>query len=361
MRQQLPLLWMLIAVPWYALASSVASGQDEATVDLPSRVVDFQRDIVPILESRCLECHGPEDAKNDFRVDDQDSFMGFIEPGDVDGSSLWTDYLRTDDTDLQMPPVDHGGPLTPAELALVNVWISEGADWPEGTSFRSRTVAVDPGDSEEVAKTIQVVPTKPTSLLARIWAFQGYLHPATVHFPIALLLMGGLFVLVGLKYPAFGESVAVVCLLMGTLSSIAASAMGWSFASRQGYGSWDRVDLDSEIFWHRWSAMVVTLMAITASIAAMVWLRRGGVRLGQFWKLSLLVIAVLVGAVGHQGGELTYGKTFYREAFHLLLGTEPKPPETTPTSAGSADVDPPASAPDQSAPTVDQSAPTVEP
>ena len=32
-------------------------------------LVDFRRDIAPILVHRCLDCHGPDDAKNDFRVD----------------------------------------------------------------------------------------------------------------------------------------------------------------------------------------------------------------------------------------------------------------------------------------------------
>ncbi len=66
-------------------------------------LIDFQRDIAPLLVARCLECHGPETAKNDFRVDDRDALMGFIEAGDEQASSLWTDYLITTDADMQMP------------------------------------------------------------------------------------------------------------------------------------------------------------------------------------------------------------------------------------------------------------------
>lgn len=309
MRQRLPLFCMIVvAIPW------VAIGQEDSETTPSGAVVDFQRDIIPILSARCVKCHGDDNAKNDFRVDDRDSVLAYIEAGDVEASSLWTDYLRGDDPDLLMPPADHGGPLSATELALVNVWISEGAHWSGTATFKTA--------EPEAAKTILTVPTKPLSIAARIWAFQGYLHPATVHFPIALLLVGGLFVVIGVRYPTLGENMAVVCLLLGTVSAIAATVMGWSFAARQGYGSWDRIDLDSEIFWHRWSGVIVTVIAVFVSLFAIAWLRGGGRRSAQTWKIGLVLIAALIGAVGHQGGELTYGKTFYQEAFELLLGTE---------------------------------------
>jgi len=305
---------LLIALP------STVAAQGDSAENQPQGVVDFQRDVAPLLATRCLKCHGAKDAKNDFRVDDREMLLGFIEPGDTSTSSLWVDYLRSEDPDLQMPPANHGGPLPASELSLISVWIAEGAKWPEGSvvSMPDEVAAVSP---TPVAKAA------PASLPARIWAFQGFLHPATVHFPIALLLVGGLFVVVGWKYPALGENVSLACLFLGTLSAIAASAMGWSFAVRQGYGNWNRFDLDSEIFWHRWSAVIVTFAAITTSLFALAWLRNKNVRVGRCWKIGLLAIAAMVGAVGHQGGELVYGKSFYQEAFETLLGSDIKPTE----------------------------------
>jgi len=330
MRQPMPLLCSFI-VPVLLLISLPRS----CAADLP--LIDFQRDIVPVFAARCLKCHGPQDAKNEFRIDDQETVMGFIEPGDVEASSLWTDYLRSVDEDMQMPPVNHGGPLSASELALICVWIAEGAAWPEGSlvSLEPATASAEP----EVAAVV-----RPTSLLGRVWAFQGYLHPATVHFPIALLLVGGLFVVVGWKFPDVGNSVALVCLFLGTASSIAATAMGWSFADRQGYGSWNQIDMDSEIFWHRWSAIILTTVAIITSLSAFIAMRRNEERNSKFWKIGLLAIAAMVGAVGHQGGELTYGKTFYQEAFDSLLGTETPPPETKidPATTASIESKPPA-------------------
>jgi len=120
-----------------------------------------------------------------------------------------------------------------------------------------------------------------------------------------------------------GNSVSLVCLFLGTASAIAASVMGWSFAVRQGYGGWDQIDTDSEIFWHRWSAVIVTTAAILTSIIALMALRKTSKSLSTIWKLGLLAVAAMVGAVGHQGGELTYGKTFYQDAFNELFGVDP--------------------------------------
>ena len=100
-------------------------------LDEEGRLVQFGRDIAPILQDRCLECHGPEDAKNDFRVDDRDLMLDYIEPEDVEYSTLYTDYLTIEDEDMLMPPKSHGGPLSASDLALIRVWIEEGAYWPE--------------------------------------------------------------------------------------------------------------------------------------------------------------------------------------------------------------------------------------
>ncbi len=294
--------------------------ESRAPLDADGRMVNFQRDIAPILIAHCLECHGPKEAKNDFRVDDVDSLMGFIEPEDAESSGLYTDYLVTDDPDMLMPPASHGGPLSPSELALIRVWISEGAMWPEDYKLPT---AID-------ATVDVIVRTRERSLAERVWAFQGYLHPATVHFPIAMLLVGALFVVLGLKWPTLGTQVPVACLVIGGLGSVVATAMGWSFATEMGYGSWTKVDFDSEVFWHRWSGVVLTLMSVGLIVIMAMAFWKDSPRLMATWKVGLVVAAIIVGLVGHQGGDLNYGKDFYPKAFRILLGSEGKA-VTTPT------------------------------
>ncbi|EMI20330.1 secreted protein containing Cytochrome C, Planctomycete domain protein, partial [Rhodopirellula maiorica SM1] len=123
-------------------------------LDDEGRMVNFQRDIAPIFVARCLDCHGPEEAKNDFRVDDVDSMMSYVEAEDIESSSLYVDYLTTDDEDMLMPPAAHGGPLTPGELALIRVWISEGAHWPDDAALVASGDEVPAVAPEMVARSL---------------------------------------------------------------------------------------------------------------------------------------------------------------------------------------------------------------
>ena len=296
--------------------SAVRGQEFVSPVDGDGHVIDFARDIAPIFKNRCLECHGPEDAKNDFRIDERDLVMDYIDAGDVE-SSLYVDYLAVDDEEMIMPPKAKGGPLSAGELALIRVWIAEGAIWPEGT---------------EVTGEFKEKPPAPTSLIGRVWGFQGYFHPATVHFPIALLLFGAAFVVLGFKWPAVGTQIPLACLLFGALTSIAATAMGWSFAANEGYPGWTNFDMDNEFFWHRWGGVIVTTTSVILALVALRSLKTGSEKLTKIWKVGLLVCAAMVGMVGHQGGELTYGHEFYPKAFKTLLGTTDEPADATPAA-----------------------------
>ena len=96
--------------------------------------VDFEKEIRPIFEERCVKCHGPEKQKAEFRVDQRavmlkggDSGHPGIVPGNPKGSAL-IDAVRGTDPDLKMPP--KGDPLTAEQIALLEQWIAEGAVWP---------------------------------------------------------------------------------------------------------------------------------------------------------------------------------------------------------------------------------------
>ncbi|WP_164102918.1 c-type cytochrome domain-containing protein [Candidatus Laterigemmans baculatus] len=288
-------------------------------VDEEGRIVSFERDIAPLLEAHCLECHGAENPKADFRVDDPEIFLQYVEPEDIEASTLYLDYLLSEDPDMLMPPPAHGGPLSPADLALVRVWIEEGADWPEGARVQSETTEhVETEHTEEVAVLTSNAPWS-----ERIWAFQGYFHPATVHFPIALLILGGLFVVLGMKWDALGTQVPLVCLLLGAATAVVSCIMGWSFATERGFPSYT-AGFDAEVNSHRWSGIAVAVASVVLSVIAVIAVRRESVALNRVWKVGLLLVALAVGLVGHQGGELTYGTGFYPKAFERLFGVTPE-------------------------------------
>lgn len=97
--------------------------------------VDFEKDILPVWEARCLDCHGEEKQKGDFRLDRLSSLLRggdsgepAVVPGNPDGSFLMK-AIRHEEEDYEMPP--KGKKLTVEQIALVAKWIQEGAKVPE--------------------------------------------------------------------------------------------------------------------------------------------------------------------------------------------------------------------------------------
>ena len=99
------------------------------------RSADFEERIEPIFESRCIDCHGPDKQKGQFRVDrlasllvGGDSGEAAVVPGEPEGSFL-IKAIRQDEPGYEMPP--KGKKLEEAEIALIEDWIREGAKTPE--------------------------------------------------------------------------------------------------------------------------------------------------------------------------------------------------------------------------------------
>jgi hypothetical protein len=97
--------------------------------------VDFKRDIQPIFERRCAECHGEKKQKSGLRFDRKSTVFGGADSGQaivVAGNSARSPLIErvtTTDLDELMPP--KGERLTDAEVALLKTWIEQGAAWPE--------------------------------------------------------------------------------------------------------------------------------------------------------------------------------------------------------------------------------------
>ena len=96
--------------------------------------VEFAKDILPILEARCFDCHGPDKQKAGLRLDRRasmirggDTGQPTIVPGNSSKSFL-IEVLVGSDPDLSMPP--KGAPLTDDQISLFKKWIDKGAVWP---------------------------------------------------------------------------------------------------------------------------------------------------------------------------------------------------------------------------------------
>jgi uncharacterized membrane protein len=274
---------------------------------LPTGLIDFNRDVRPILESSCLECHGPKEAKEGFRIDEKESLLSYIEPGDLEASSMWVDYLVTADEKLKMPPPSQEKPLTGAQLATLKLWIEEGAKW------------------SDLAAVEAVAPPAVKSQFQRVTTFIGLFHPAAVHFPVALLLISTFFLLCSFVYRDAFENAAFHCLWIGAISACASCVLGWFFAESQGYSSSPTFDFNNGLERHRWTAITLSILSIVMIPVAISSRRKPNDRRRRItWLVGGGLLALLVSMAGHQGGELVYGEDLYSPAFNAIF-EEPTP------------------------------------
>lgn len=99
--------------------------------------VEFNRDVRPLLSSKCFQCHGPDDKarKAKLRLDLRDAALkpgksGHtpIIPGKADQSEILRRVTTSDEDDV-MPPAKSGPPLTQAQVSILKRWIDGGAPY----------------------------------------------------------------------------------------------------------------------------------------------------------------------------------------------------------------------------------------
>ena len=120
------------------------SANPVGTVPPAGTVPDFGRDITPILERHCYECHGPTKAKGSLRLDIRDrAFRGgttgpAILPGNSEQSLLVRRLLGLDGEDRM--PLDKD-PLPEPQIATLRRWIDGGAPWPQSPGAPASSAA----------------------------------------------------------------------------------------------------------------------------------------------------------------------------------------------------------------------------
>jgi uncharacterized membrane protein len=97
-----------------------------------ARLVVFTRDVLPILEARCYECHARGKHKGDLALDDPSSLLGqndegrwIVKPGDAAASLLIERVRLPAGHDDAMPP--KGERLTEEQVDILRAWIRNGA------------------------------------------------------------------------------------------------------------------------------------------------------------------------------------------------------------------------------------------
>lgn len=120
------------------------AGKIEAAAVTLDRAIDYDKDIQPILDEKCVACHNVAIAESKLNVEDFTLLLKggkrgpAIVPKDVEKSLLYQVASRT--VDPVMPPLPNkveATAFTPQELGLLKKWIEEGANAGSGTGQHS--------------------------------------------------------------------------------------------------------------------------------------------------------------------------------------------------------------------------------
>src|SRR5438270_11123854 len=111
-----------MSVPKVLAAIAVLAGHVRA-----EDVVDYQKQIKPVLQARCYACHGVLKQKGGLRLDTATMAIRggqepAIKPGDVDASPLIDRVSAKEGDPDRMPP--EGEPVKPAETEAIRAWLA---------------------------------------------------------------------------------------------------------------------------------------------------------------------------------------------------------------------------------------------
>jgi Protein of unknown function (DUF1553)/Protein of unknown function (DUF1549)/Concanavalin A-like lectin/glucanases superfamily/Planctomycete cytochrome C len=106
------------------------------------RVIQFNRDVRPILSDKCYGCHGPDAVakKIPLRLDSEAAAKAdlggrrAVVEGDPAASQL-VQRITSANKGMHMPPVYSGLKLSGDEIETLRLWIAQGAKWQKHWSF----------------------------------------------------------------------------------------------------------------------------------------------------------------------------------------------------------------------------------
>ena len=104
---------------------------------LGQELVDFNRDVRPILSDKCFFCHGPdsEERQSDLRLDlENEAKKSVIVSGNPDESELIA-RIAASDPDEKMPPPESNKRLSSKEIETLTKWIRQGATYQQHWAF----------------------------------------------------------------------------------------------------------------------------------------------------------------------------------------------------------------------------------
>jgi formylglycine-generating enzyme required for sulfatase activity len=172
------------SVIWWTIGGALFISATFAA-DLKKKV-DFRREIAPILEQSCAQCHYPGTSSNHLELIGRKELLssGTVVPGKPNKSSFYTSMASG-----WMPP---SAKLEQPELVLVRDWITQGAEWPEDAVVKRPEKKTEPVASspelENVRRIRERIVAKPSP--AAVAAYSVTIPNTTVTYGMAPIAAG---------------------------------------------------------------------------------------------------------------------------------------------------------------------------
>jgi len=172
----------LLAFSLHCMTVTVHAGlSPEQLAQLPKPAghqIDFAKEIKPILEIRCVKCHGRGKDKGGFSLETRESFLkggdsgAAALPGKSQESHL-IELVAGFDPDSVMPK--KGSRLTPEQVGLLRAWIDQGILWDPKITFAKP-------DPLNLTPRLPAIPTvagvsNPVDAFMRVYAQNHHFSP----------------------------------------------------------------------------------------------------------------------------------------------------------------------------------------
>lgn len=144
-RRALSLTFIAVVVLWNRSAA-LRADEPGLPAAAPGKI-DFESQIKPILQSRCLSCHGRGKYKGGLSLETREAILegGEDGPAAVVGKGEESLLVRLSaglEEERKMP--QKGPALTAEQVGLLRAWVDQGLPWSSGFSFGFRRAPVTP-------------------------------------------------------------------------------------------------------------------------------------------------------------------------------------------------------------------------
>lgn len=147
---------------FHLLLASVAATAFAAEPPVPA-MIEFNRDVRPILSDTCFHCHGPDAKAREakLRLDIREEALKPAEsgetpivPGQPEKSEIVRRLLTSDKDDLMPPPKAHK-PLTARQKEILKQWVAQGAVYQKHWAYEVPVKAAIPAAQKGVDVLVQ--------------------------------------------------------------------------------------------------------------------------------------------------------------------------------------------------------------